>query len=218
MAKYDDLVAAVTAGDSDAVCTLLEDPSITSRPAEGPSVLLAALFRGRQDLVLLLAPHIHKDIFEAAALGDTNRVRQLVESDRKLSGQYTADGWTPLHLAAFTGHREAAEALLESGADLRAVSKNSTANQPLHAALAGKTDRGLVEMLLERGADPKARGGGGVTPLHLAASRGDWPLCELLIEKGADAAAKMDDGTTPAAIAKQRGHEAVAKQLQGYLR
>ena len=73
-------------------------------------------------------------------------------------------------------------------------------------------------MLLERGADAKARGAAGVTPLHLAASRGDEVFCDLLISKGADPAAKMDDGTTADGIATKRGYPAVAERLRRHLR
>jgi uncharacterized protein len=218
MASYDDLLAAVNAGDADKVKALLaENPQIAARPVGAPSVLLAAVYRGKQDLVAMLRPHLELDVFETAALGETARVKELIASNPELVRQHSSDGWTALHLAAFMGHRETAQALLEAGADVAAFSRNPTANQPLHAALAGKTDRPLVQMLLERGADAKARGGEGVTPLHLAASRGDAVFCDLLISKGADPAAKMDDGTTPDAIAAKRGHPAVAEQIRRHL-
>jgi ankyrin repeat protein len=219
MAIYEDLLAAVNAGDAQKTKALLQENSAIPAPApSAESVLLAAIYRGRQDLVELIRPHIQPNIFEAAALGETARVKELAKQNKDAVRGHSADGWTALHLAAFMGHRETAEALLELGSDLSALSKNQMANQPLHAALAGKTDRPLVEMLIERGAKVNARGGSGVTPLHLAASRGDSQLCHLLIAKGADPAAKMDDGVTPSAIAAQRGHAAVAEQLQRHVR
>src|SRR5947208_3398661 len=83
---------------------------------------------------------VQMDVFEAAALGDTGRVRELVKKSPDLLRQHSTDGWTALHLAAFMGHRQTAEALLDLGADLAAISKNQMANQALHAALAGKMD------------------------------------------------------------------------------
>src|SRR5213594_2486456 len=119
MAGYDDLLAAVNAGDAEKVNTLLnEDRAIASRPAGGQSVILAAIYRGRQDLVAMLRPHVEVDIFEAAALGDTARVKELVKLDRELVRAYSSDGWTALHLAAFMGHQQTAQTLLEIGAEL----------------------------------------------------------------------------------------------------
>jgi ankyrin repeat protein len=218
MTSYDEVMAAVAEGDMKRVCFLVQgEPGILVRPEGGGSLLLTALYRGRQDLVDVLAPRVQMDVFEAAALGDVVRVIQLVKKDPELLRQHSTDGWTALHLAAFMGHRKTAEALLELGAEVGAISKNQMANQPLHASLAGKTDRGVVELLIERAADVNGRGGGGVRPLHLAASRGDGELCELLISKGADVTAKMDDEMTADAIAQKRGHAAVAEQLRRYL-
>jgi hypothetical protein len=216
MASYDEVMAAVAEGFEAGLL-----PGARARhpgSPEGGSLLLTALYRGRQDLVNVLAPRVQMDVFEAAALGDTARVRDLVKKSPQLLRQHSSDGWTALHLAAFMGHHKTVEALLELGADVSALSKNQMANQPPHAALAGKTDRGVVETLIARSADVNGRGGGGVRPLHLAASRGDLSICELLIGQGADVAAKMDDGMTADAIAGKRGHAAVAEQLRTHLR
>jgi ankyrin repeat protein len=218
MATYDDLLAAVNAGDEQKAKAILEEnPSIAARPSNGQSVFLAAIYRGRQDLIALLCPHIKLDIFEAAALGETATVKELARQNKESVRAYSSDGWTALHLATFLGHRQTAETLLELGSDLSALSKNQTANLPLHAAIAGKTDRSIVEMLIDRGASVTARGGGGVTALHLAASRGDAGLCDLLIRKGADPAAKMNDGVSPSSLAAKRGHVVLAEQLQRHV-
>ena len=41
------------------------------------------------------------DIFEAAALGDTNRLRSLLRDHPDLVCTYSADGFTALHFASF---------------------------------------------------------------------------------------------------------------------
>jgi ankyrin repeat protein len=61
--------------------------------------------------------------------------------------------------------------LLDAGAPVQAISSNSLRNTPLHAAVAGKhSDVGLL--LLERGADPSIRDGGGCTPQLIAEENG----------------------------------------------
>jgi ankyrin repeat protein len=126
---------------------------------------------------------------------------------------YDADGWTPLHLAAFHGDAEAVTLLLAQGTDPLARSRNAMANTPLHAALAGAESELVVRALLAGGASAVLAAGSGVTPLHLAAARGNRALAELLIAHGADPRAVMDDGKRPHDLAMERGHAEVAAWL-----
>src|SRR5260221_12602239 len=65
---------------------------------EGP--VLAAAYRGHQDLLDLLLPRAALDLFEAAAVGQIDRVRELTAANPAPVRQYSFDGWTALHLAA----------------------------------------------------------------------------------------------------------------------
>jgi ankyrin repeat protein len=160
--------------------------------AVGP--LLQALYAGKnEELETLLAEKPELNVFEAAALGRTDRLRELLDAERGLSVAFALDGFTALHLAAFFGHPEAAQVLVERGADVSAVAHNAMAVQPLHsAAAAGQTE--IARLLLDRGADPNARQEGGFTPLHAASQNKDEELAELLLSRGADPEAAADDG------------------------
>lgn len=57
---------------------------------------------------------------------------------------------TPLHIAAFTGNRELALLLLDSGADLEATSRTGM-TAFLHACREGKME--VIDLLLQKGAD-----------------------------------------------------------------
>ena len=113
------------------------------------------------------------------------------------AADWSPDGFTALHLAAFFGRETVAATLLEHGADVNAVARNPLRVQPLHsAAAAGHTP--VARLLLEYGADPNARQEGGFVPLHAAAQAGNDELYELLLASGADQDAATDDGRTAA--------------------
>jgi ankyrin repeat protein len=181
-----------------------------------PSDVLAAAYAGRPAAeARALAGDRPLDAAEAAALGDLEALDAALARDPDAHAMRSGDGWTPLHLAGFFGHDDCAARLLAAGASLSALSENSTANTPLHAALAGRVNAVLVTRLVNAGAEVTALGAREITPLHLAASRGETALCDLLVARGARADARMDDGTTPADYAAQRGHPELAARLRG---
>lgn len=209
------LLAAIRAKDQLAVMRLLdEDPSrATMRATGGESLVLHAAYVGAVDLVPMLLRGRALDACEAAALGDVAALRSAIENDDDARVLRSSDGWTPLHLAAFFGRDDAVALLIDHGAPLDALSTNATRNAPLHAALAGATKASVVRRLILAGADVEARGAQNITPLHLAASRGDGALCDLLVARGADPQAVMTDGTTPSALAAARGFTALGDHL-----
>jgi ankyrin repeat protein len=216
MAATEKLMEAIAKNDVGAVRALLElDPAAANaRGPAGESPLLAAIYRNADQIVDVLARRRALDVFEASAVGERARVEELVMQDHTLVSAYSADGWTPLHLAAFFAKHEVAALLLDHGASLQALSTNYMANTPLHAAVAGKQDLELVMLLVERGADVNARGATGVTALHLAASRGNEALVEFLLLHGASPSTRLDDGKTPAIVAREHGYEQLAAKLR----
>ncbi len=211
---YARVMAAIAANDEDAALAAVAalDAAAEPRPLDSP--VLQALYRGMERLpAALLARGYKADLIEAAAMGDAAELRRHVEAGADLALR-SPDGWTALHLAAFLGRPEATAVLLAAGADHGAVSQNPMANQPLHAAIAGRGDPGVIAALIAAGADASYAAGSLWTPLHLAASRGQAALCETLIEKGAAPAARAADGKTAADIAAERGHAALAGDLR----
>jgi ankyrin repeat protein len=90
---------------------------------------------------------------------------------------------TPLHLAAYHGHTEAAKLILDAGADVDAEDKYKWT--PLHmAASRGRTE--VARLLLDRGAQVDAVNMYKQTPLYLAAISGHTEVARLLILNGAD--------------------------------
>ncbi len=215
MSSERDVIDAVLQGDTGRLITMLEaTPGLaTARDAAGISALLLALYQRRDDLAHEILRHREGvDLFEAAALGETGRVRRHLDTDRNLIETYAPDGFTALHLGAFFGRAETLTLLLELGADVDAVSLNPTNVHPLHSAVAGGNLR-CVEILLGHGAQPNAHQHGGWTALMGAAASGREDMVSLLISYGADPAVASDDGRTARDLAREHGHNAVLRQL-----
>jgi uncharacterized protein len=154
--------------------------------------LLQALYRGDRDRVdELCASDPELNVFEAAALGETERVRALLDQDASLANAFADDGFHPLGLACFFGHPDTARLLLERGADVNLLSRNEhiqTAAIHAGAAAEGKdesTRYELVKLALEHGADPNLPQGGGFRAIDAARQNGDERVEQLLLEQGA---------------------------------
>ncbi|MFP5319646.1 MAG: ankyrin repeat domain-containing protein [Acidimicrobiia bacterium] len=187
MSGPDELFAAIAAGDSDTARSLLAaDPTLASaRNQSGLSAVIAAQYRhdaGMVDLLLAAGPEL--DVFDAAAVGDVDRLGTLLDADPSLVDAFAADGHFPLGLAAYFGRPRAVELLLERGADVSAVARNRMRVQALHAAVAARS-REVVRLLLAAGADPNAEQHGGWTPLMAAQQHGDDDIAAELVAAGA---------------------------------
>jgi ankyrin repeat protein len=182
-------------------------------PQDPGSPILAALYERRRDEAVRLAEAAEVTIWEAAALGDDERVADLVRADPALVNAWSTDGWTPLALAAFFAPAETVRVLLDAGGDVAAVARNTMLVQPLHAAVAARNVE-AVRLLLERGADPNARQQVGYTPLMGAAGSGIDELVSLLLARGADPSAVSEEGKTAVSIAREQGHSALADRLK----
>jgi len=160
------------------------------------SELLSALYRGdrgRVDELLAASPALN--VFEAAALGRTDRLRELLAEDESRANAFGDDGFHPLGLACFFGHVDAARALLDHGANVNVLSKNEhVQTAAIHAAAAANeqgadesTRYELVKLVLEHGADPNLPQGGGFRAIDAARQNGDTRVEKLLREHGAAA-------------------------------
>ena len=213
----DELFTAIEAGDEHRVRGLLAaQPQLAAaRDAGGLSALLAARYRNHLGMVeALLAAGPELDVFEAAALGGTDRLAELLDDDPSAVDAVAADGFRPLQLAAFFGQVAAARLLVQRGADVDAVAGNDAGLRALHSAVAGRHFE-VVELLLAAGADPGPRQQGGFTPLMAAALHGDAPVAAALLAAGADPTARSDDGRDAADLAEQGGHSGLAARLRG---
>lgn len=151
------------------------------------------------------------------------------------------DERTPLHLAVEQRNKQIVELLIFHGADLNA--RKHLGDTALHVAVEGKENGEIVELLLSRGANVNALGyleltplhlvatkemaailiahgadvnanlGGGATPLHHAAMRGNVEIMRMLISKGANIHNRQKSGMTVLGRAVYGGHKAAVELL-----
>lgn len=161
----------------------------------------------------------------AAARGNTVLLDALLSAGADPRAQDLL-GFTPLHHAARAGSSPAVERLLAAKADPAALSKDRWT--PLHyallanpqtspaAAAADSASRLEILRLLVAAKVPLNAPAGRwlVTPLHVAAVRGQAALVKALLDVGADPALKDGDGKTPLDEARHAKAEAVVKVLE----
>jgi uncharacterized protein len=211
-----EMMAAVKQGDAVKIKTLLDhDPGlVNARTETGESAILLATYYGRKEIVeFLLGRGASLNLFEAAAVGKTGQVREHLNKDPARLNAFSTDGFTPLGLASFFGHKETVAFLLVQGAEVNLPSQNPMHVMPLHSAVAGRHTP-IAQMLLEHGADANAKQELGFTPLYAAAQTGQVEMVRLLLAHGADVRLAKDDGQMPYEAALEHGHHDVAEMLR----
>lgn len=138
--------------------------------------------------------------FEAAIQGDVAKLKRLHEEDQTLLNKVPKSGKTALYEACSNDRFDAAELLLNWGADLTETDKVSTLS-PLDIA-AKNGNLKIVKLLLERGADPNEEAlKDGLRALHRVAqesgSRHVDVMKLLLQSKLVSPNDKGRDGMTP---------------------
>lgn len=137
-------------------------------------------------------------LLEASFLGHLGSVKALLEDDRYCNLSAMDNGMTALHHAAFMGHDNIIDFLLEHGQDFNSSDKYG--RTPLALALV-KGHEDTARLLLKKGATPVSTVPGAVTPLHIAAYHGLGEIALLLIHAGADVNAEGIGGMTPLHLA-----------------
>jgi uncharacterized protein len=213
----EEIFEAIASGGTARVAELIAaNPALARRRRDGASALLFARYCFKPEIVALLRPACGAlDIFEAAALGEIDRVRALIDSDAALVNAVAEDGFGPLGLASFFNHEAVVALLLARGADSAKASANAMKVMPLHSAVAA-CSVAIARLLLSAGAPVDARQGGamGFTPLMEAALNGQDALVELLLRHGATPDLRDDREMSAADHARSNGHEELAARLE----
>ncbi len=135
------------------------------------------------------------------------KVAQLLAETPKIElNRLSAQGESPLMLAALKGQLALAELMVKKGADV-----NKTGWTPLHYAATGG-HLPVIKLLLENFAYIDAESPNGTTPLMMASMYGSPAAVKLLIDEGADPMLKNIQGLTAQQFA-QRANRPDAAEL-----
>jgi len=216
MSAAQEIFDVIREGDAARLGALLAaDPSLAGvRNERGHSPVLIAQYHHRQECVaLLLAAGPELDVFDAASVGATARVAELLDREPSLVNDYSSDGFYPLGLAAFFAHPETVRLLLARGGDVAQAAKNPMRVQPLHSAAAGRSFE-AVKLLVDAGAPVNGRQQEGWTPLQEAVQSGDVEMTRYLLAHGADPRQQNDAGKSAIGLAAERGNAEILKLLK----
>lgn len=179
-------------------------------------------------------------LYPAIDRGDLDQVKRHIHWDTDIN-QETADGRSPLHLAAELGRPVITRMLVDNGAELEALDRQG--RTPLYGALmAGRTqvaellisrgagldpdlllretvvngvgDRDVLDLLLRHGADINRLGADGNSPLTLAINHRQRVLVRLLIANGADVNQPDANGQLPLQLANSIQNQAIVQLLR----
>lgn len=204
------LFDAIRAGDQATVDRLLAanpGAAMASDPSGLSALTVAAYHRQWPIVDRILATGPDLDVFEAAIVGDVERLRTLLDEAEAEHGveRETArgrlDGLAPLGGPEPLDGRDA-----DDDATAPVNRRSADGFTALHlAAFFGRPE--ATRLLLDRDADPNRWATGELTvqPLHSAVAGGHEAVAALLVERGADVNAAQQLGFTPLMGAAQNG-------------
>ena len=137
-----------------------------------------------------------KKHWDISDLGKTSKVKQLVSAGGWMNINCVAgqDQSTPLYQAAWHGHTDVVQVLLDEGAETDKA--NNFGSTPLLKASYGN-HKEVVQLLLRGNADLKKMNKSGHSPLQFAALYGNKDVAQVLLDAGADPDQADTAGWTP---------------------
>lgn len=214
--------AAALHRDSDLLRVYLrENPeAVTAKGRDGRSPLFAASIADAVEVAEILlgagSPADPEDdkrwrpVHLAAYFGSPGVLRLLLEKGASPLSTGPGDT-TPLHLAVANGH-VATTAMLLDHPKIETDVADEQQWTALHRAV-NMDNVELAKLLLDKGAAPDPKLGGGWTPLHQAAHAGQAHMVQLLVNGEAAVDERRQDGRTPLHVAAEKGHASAVRAL-----
>jgi uncharacterized protein len=164
----------IDAGDAAAVRELLavEPRAAEAKDEQGLSAVMRAAYRGGDVFAAVREADPPLDPFDRIVVGESDGLPGPAD--------WTPDGFTGLHMAAFVDNVDAAYKLLDAGADPNALATASFARVTPLGTCSFTGALGVARVLLERGADPRIGEDGDYTAEAEAIARGNDELAQLI--------------------------------------
>ncbi|GAB1600988.1 ankyrin-1 [Argonauta hians] len=153
----------------------------------------------------------------AFRLGHTEAVIDLIErSNYDINASLPSNGLTIFTCACLSGSPKLILYLILKGADLKTVTKDG--DGPLYLATyaalnSPQSDVTNLDLLITYGCDVNKQNYKGYTPLHRAASKGNYKVIKCLLRHGARVNVPNKYGIFPIDCATNAGHPEIAKIL-----
>lgn len=145
----------------------------------------------------------------AAMSGDTETLRFMLEHGVAVKGKQLE----ALSLAIDSGQEQCAVILVDAGADIGLVDRDTKQTLLHRAALKGQAET-CRALLQRKSIKPDAKNAQGSTALHCAAAVGNERIVLLLLSAGANRKKRNDHANTPAHLAKLNGHTKLSELLE----
>lgn len=170
--------------------------------------IVKALLQKGKDLGLTIEQISNSSpLYEACKLAKVSIVSLLLEYGVELEKQ----GYPSLKWAVQMGFNNIVKLLLDNKIPVDPPTKKEQ-SALYEATFCGRLDEFLT--LLESGANVNLQDDGGVSPLHVAALKGNMRFVEILAKRGADVNIEDANGYTPTGYALSEGHKDVAAKLK----
>ena len=151
-------------------------------------------------------------LMKAVKNNDAITVKELIEQGIQVN-ELDANKDAPLIIAAYEGHTEIVELLLEAGADVSVVDPGMKATALHAAAYAGNVE--AARLLIKYKIDIDKQGPhNGYTALHDAIWQNNVETARALIEAGANLNLKSNRGETPLEFAKSRKQKEIVALIE----